>query len=113
MKLVDFVIREAAIPFKVQFKHALAARTQTSSVLFEIVTDTDIRGYGEGAPREYVTGESVDATIAALQLIAGKMRNLELNASDNVIDEIVSLQHDFKQSLCACLPETCRHWLNA
>ncbi len=99
MKLVEFVIREVAIPFRVQFKHALAARTQTSSVLLEIITDTDIRGYGEGTPREYVTGESVDATIAALQLIAGKMRNLELKPSDNVIDTIVSLQHDFSNIL--------------
>ena len=95
MKLVDFVIREVAIPFKVQFKHALAARSHTSSVLFEIITDTDVRGYGEGTPREYVTGESIQSTIAALQSVADNMRDIELKPSDNVIDRIAALQHDF------------------
>ncbi len=94
MKLVDFVIREVAIPFKVQFKHALAARSHTSSVLFEIITDTDVRGYGEGTPREYVTGESIQSTIAALHSVADNMREIELKPSDNVIDRIAVLQHD-------------------
>jgi L-alanine-DL-glutamate epimerase-like enolase superfamily enzyme len=94
MKLVDFVIREVAIPFKVHFKHALAARAHTRSVLFEIITDTDIRGYGEGTPREYVTGESISTTIAALQSVADDMRDMELKPSDNVIDSIVALQRD-------------------
>ena len=99
MKLVDFVIREVAIPFKVQFTHALAARTHTSSVLFEIISDTGIRGYGEGAPRGYVTGESINATMTALEFVADKMRHMELNPSDSVIDAIAALQHDYSRVL--------------
>lgn len=99
MKLVGFVIRAIAIPFKTYFKHTLASRNQTSSVLFEIITDTDIHGYGEGAPREYVTGESINSTISTLQMIADKINKIEVRSNDNVLEKILTLHHDFKDDL--------------
>ncbi len=54
MKLIEFSIREISIPFATNFKHTLASRIRTSAVLFEIITDEGIHGYGEGTPREYV-----------------------------------------------------------
>lgn len=96
MKLVGFVIRELAIPFRLEIRHALASRARTSSVVFEIITDRNIRGYGEGAPRPYVTGETLHATLSTLQRVAEKMKNLELYPTDNVIEKITGLHHDFR-----------------
>lgn len=99
MKPIGFVIREIKIPFTTHFSHALATRKQTSSVLFEIVTDEGIHGYGEGTPREYVTGESVKSTIAVLQRISEKMQRLVLNHTDNVIEIITAWENALKDDL--------------
>lgn len=53
-----------SIPFKLAFKHAAASRaaTQTLWVVAEGVDGA--RGFGEGCPREYVTGESLQSAQA-------------------------------------------------
>jgi L-alanine-DL-glutamate epimerase-like enolase superfamily enzyme len=84
MKLREFVIREIAIPFRTNFKHALATRKKTSAVIFEIVGADGVRGYGEAAPRKYVTGESVPSTMGALERAAEKLSHLELNPAQDV-----------------------------
>ncbi|HWV17060.1 MAG TPA: enolase C-terminal domain-like protein [Rhodocyclaceae bacterium] len=47
------------IPFHTTFKHASAERAMTQSLWVEVQTRAGHAGYGEGCPREYVTGESV------------------------------------------------------
>ncbi len=91
MKLIDFCIREIGIPFAMDFKHALAARTQTSAVIFEITTDTGIHGYGEGTPREYVTGESVGSTVKALEAAAEKLIGWQINPTHDAVKQIEGL----------------------
>jgi L-alanine-DL-glutamate epimerase-like enolase superfamily enzyme len=52
------------IPFRTTFKHASADRAKTASVLVEAFSgDEGFVGHGEGCPREYVTGESIDSAI--------------------------------------------------
>lgn len=48
-----------AIPFKVTFKHSSASRKSTQAVWVEAHSDAGQVGYGEGCPREYVTGEGL------------------------------------------------------
>jgi L-alanine-DL-glutamate epimerase-like enolase superfamily enzyme len=50
--------RALQIPFKVAFSHASADRAATQTVWVTARGDQHI-GYGEGCPREYVTGESL------------------------------------------------------
>ena len=56
-----------AIPFKLAFKHASAARTATQAIWVSARGRGGATGYGEGCPREYVTGESIET---AQQFIA-------------------------------------------
>lgn len=93
MKLIEFSIREISIPFATNFKHALASRIRTSAVLFEIITDEGIHGYGEGTPREYVTGESVRSTLMTLKGITEKLIGFKLDPTHNVIEQIEALEH--------------------
>ncbi len=51
------------IPFTTAFKHSSAARAATQSVWVEASSD-GVVGVGEGCPREYVTGESLDSAQA-------------------------------------------------
>ncbi|MDO8412980.1 MAG: enolase C-terminal domain-like protein [Gallionellaceae bacterium] len=71
------------IPFKVSFKHTSADRAKTASVWVEAHATHGgiIVGYGEGCPREYVTGESLKS---ALDWIA---RN-----KSSIVNEVTGLE---------------------
>ncbi len=48
---------ELRVPLRMTFRHASTARTHGESVWVEAAR-ADVRGYGEGCPRAYVTGET-------------------------------------------------------
>lgn len=56
----------ATLPLRFSFGHALAARRESTNVYVRITLDDDTVGYGEGVPREYVTGETAESALAAL-----------------------------------------------
>ena len=53
-----------AIPFKLSFKHASAARASTQTIWVRAKGRDGRIGFGEGCPREYVTGESLQSAQA-------------------------------------------------
>jgi L-alanine-DL-glutamate epimerase-like enolase superfamily enzyme len=55
------------IPFKVAFKHASADRSAMQSLWVEVRAASGTTGVGEGCPREYVTGESLDTARAFVE----------------------------------------------
>jgi L-alanine-DL-glutamate epimerase-like enolase superfamily enzyme len=57
------------IPFKQSFKHASAERHVTQSVWVQAGSTARLRGYGEGCPREYVTGETIDSALTFFRSI--------------------------------------------
>ncbi|MFJ3303934.1 enolase C-terminal domain-like protein [Streptomyces sp. NPDC086549] len=61
----EFELYEARVPMSRSFRHAAKSRTASSSVLIAIRED-GVEGWGESAPRPYVTGESVGSVLAAL-----------------------------------------------
>lgn len=62
MKIERLDVTTLEIPFKSNFKHASADRAKMASVWVEACGDNGgLVGYGEGCPREYVTGESLSS----------------------------------------------------
>ena len=59
MRLKTIDACAVAIPFKVAFAHAAAVRETTQSLWVCARTDDGTAGFGEGAPRDYVTAESL------------------------------------------------------
>ena len=57
-----------AIPFRTRFKHAQAERHITESILVRATTEAGLHGYGEGCPRHYVTGETLDSAADFLRM---------------------------------------------
>jgi L-alanine-DL-glutamate epimerase-like enolase superfamily enzyme len=45
-------------PMRFNFKHASAERSETQNVIVSLTDNKGRTGYGEGCPREYVTGET-------------------------------------------------------
>src|SRR4051812_19781392 len=52
------------IPFKVAFKHASAERSAMQSLWVEVRAAGGTVGLGEGCPRAYVTGETLETALA-------------------------------------------------
>ena len=46
------------LPFRFSFGHALASRASSTNLVVAVTLDDGTIGYGEGVPREYVTGET-------------------------------------------------------
>jgi muconate cycloisomerase len=55
-----------AIPFRQRFRHAAAERAACDSVVVHLAGADGTEGWGEGAPRPHVTGETVDTVLADL-----------------------------------------------
>jgi L-alanine-DL-glutamate epimerase-like enolase superfamily enzyme len=61
MSISSLSAQSLNIPFRQAFAHASAVRAQTESVLVIVVDDAGLTGIGEGCPRHYVTGESIES----------------------------------------------------
>lgn len=57
------------IPFRQSFRHAMADRSSTQSVWVEIESVSGAKGWGEGCPRDYVTGETIETALNFIRLI--------------------------------------------
>ncbi len=67
MKIAELTAHHVRVPLKRAIKHASHARTETDNLVVRCVLDDGTVGHGEGVPRDYVTGETVDSAIALLQ----------------------------------------------
>jgi muconate cycloisomerase len=58
VRLVSATVYALRIPFLESVRHSLAGRTWSDSVVVRVVDDEGAEGFGEAAPRPYVTGET-------------------------------------------------------
>lgn len=72
MKLVALQAFSLNIPFRQSFRHASAERSVTQTLWVEARSATQA-GYGEGCPREYVTGEGLASAHAFVGRHAGRL----------------------------------------
>lgn len=61
MKIERLDIYRFPVPFKQVFRHASASRRTAENVIVAARSANGVAGYGEGCPRAYVTGESVES----------------------------------------------------
>lgn len=71
------------VPFKIVFRHASASRSKAENIIVAVRSDTGLVGYGEGCPRDYVTGETVASAIQFL-----KQHNDSILADIATIDDL-------------------------
>jgi muconate cycloisomerase len=59
MQIDQISVHQVSLPFAIDFSHSLRKRSSANNIIVEVLADNgNIKGYGEGAPRSYVTGES-------------------------------------------------------
>jgi L-alanine-DL-glutamate epimerase-like enolase superfamily enzyme len=59
-------LHRVAVPLKKPVKHASHERTESENLVVRVELDDGTTGHGEGVPRDYVTGETIDTTFDAL-----------------------------------------------
>src|ERR1700731_1402076 len=64
MKLISATVYAQRLPFVASFAHSAKERTFSDSIVVKVRDESGIVGFGEGAPREYVTGETQTTALA-------------------------------------------------
>jgi muconate cycloisomerase len=67
MRVVALEAQHVRIPLRKPVKHASHARTETDNLVVRCVLADGTVGYGEGVPRDYVTGETILSALALLR----------------------------------------------
>ncbi|KPK25689.1 MAG: hypothetical protein AMK69_13670 [Nitrospira bacterium SG8_3] len=67
MQINEVKIFLITLPFQDEFSHSMRKRSSVKNIIVEVIGGKgDLRGYGEGAPRSYVTGESQESTTRSI-----------------------------------------------
>src|SRR5262245_41543773 len=67
MRVVELTAWHVRIPLKKPIRHASHTRTETDNVIVRCKLADGTTGFGEGVPREYVTGETIDSALELLR----------------------------------------------
>ncbi|HEX4608848.1 MAG TPA: enolase C-terminal domain-like protein [Urbifossiella sp.] len=67
MRIVELEARHVRIALRRKVTHASHTRTDTDNVVVRCVLADGSVGYGEGLPRDYVTGETIDSCLELLK----------------------------------------------
>jgi muconate cycloisomerase len=60
-------VHQISLPMRVGFKHAAAERKRTENLVVELELGSGVLGFGESAPRPYVSGETLASAAAAVR----------------------------------------------
>lgn len=72
MEINEIRIHFVTLPFVSEFSHSLNNGDSSKNVIVEIIAEGGkLTGYGEGAPRSYVTGESQETIPKSMDFILG------------------------------------------
>ncbi len=67
MRVVELTAWQVRIPLKKAIRHASHTRTETDNIVVRCVLADKTVGFGEGVPREYVTGETIASAFDLLK----------------------------------------------
>jgi muconate cycloisomerase len=85
-------VLSAQLPFRFSFGHALAARRSSTNVYVKVTLSDGSTGFGEGVPRDYVTGETCEAALATLcDRYAPALVGRELDGPESVVHALDSV----------------------
>jgi L-alanine-DL-glutamate epimerase-like enolase superfamily enzyme len=67
LRIVELTAFHVRIPLRRPIRHASHTRSTTDNVIVRCVLDDRTEGFGEGVPRDYVTGETIDSALDLLR----------------------------------------------
>jgi L-Ala-D/L-Glu epimerase len=67
LKVAELTAFHVRIPLRRAIRHASHTRTATDNLIVRCLLDDGTEGFGEGVPRDYVTGETIDSCLGLLK----------------------------------------------
>ena len=89
MRVKELTAWQVRVPLKKPIQHASHTRTDTDNVIVRCVLDDGTEGFGEGVPRDYVTGETVDS---ALKLLLRSELAAQMQTCGSFADAVASVE---------------------
>jgi len=87
--------------FQYSFKHKLATHSGSDNLVVRLTTGQGINGYGEGIPRGFVTGESLEASFDYLNTNLGPaLLQFPAFSPANLLPSLAVLQEKFAVQTC-------------
>ena len=95
MKITSACIYALNIPFVESFRHSLSDRDHSDSIVVKVTSASGVSGFGEGAPRSYVTGETREASIEHIknellpEIVGADLDGVNLKRAFSHIDSLL------------------------
>ena len=108
MKINKVIIHQVRLPFSFNFSHSLRKRSYVNNIIVEIIAEHgEITGYGEGAPRSYVTGESPESAAKSIRhFIHQNTFPKELNDISQIWNFVDDITNGREHNAAICALET-------
>ena len=106
MKINEINIYKLLLPFSTEFTHSLRKRNSVNNIIVEVIASQgEAIGYGEGAPRSYVTSETQESAANGIEDLLEKYKfPWKLNNITQIWDFIDSMPEDeknYNSAICA------------
>ena len=101
MKLKSIKIYLLKIPFSFSIDHNLKQRSSSESIIIEVTNCSGKKGFGEGAPRYYVTGETGVSIMNDIEKIWSESKIEEINSIDDIKEFQKKIYQQNNSSLAA------------
>lgn len=92
MALTRIELRHIAVPLRKPIAHASHARTTSDNLVARAVLSSGHDGFGEGVPREYVTGETIETAFEALSKFDAARAVGEPASFEEAVDRIDAIR---------------------
>jgi muconate cycloisomerase len=104
MRIAELVAYHVQIPLKRRIRHASYTRHTSDSIIIRCVLIDGTEGWGEGLPRHYVTGETVET---GFDLLRGTPISEQLGAEFQTLDDALALLDPFELTRPEVDPREC------
>lgn len=107
MMIEEIIVHHITLPFSREFSHARKQGNVTKNIVVEVLAEGgDIRGYGEGAPRPHVTGETPESACADVERFSrSALFPWKLNRLSSVWEFVDSLPRERRYNAAICALE--------
>lgn len=87
------------IPFQQAFTHSTMSRAESDAIVVRVTGADGVTGYGESLPRPYVTGEDVEAVVAAIRDdLAPRALRLTVDSGSAAVPQVDEFLTEWKRN---------------
>jgi len=91
MRIEKIKIYNLKIPFRLKITHGLYTRNHTEAIVVVNHDDKGNKGYGEGTPRNFVTGETLNECLRGAKALSLEIIGKEINSFDDLKYSLATL----------------------